>query len=315
MRASLLFYRKPRKELEDIGFVVNPYDPCVVNKDVGDGKQLTVIWHVDDLMASCVVNFELTRLSCYLANIYGPKLMMHKGNKHNYLGVDLEFQQDGRLSVSMVNYLKNIIDGFPDQILGRAATPAGERLFDIRDEKEARPLDEERAIAFHHTTAQLLFMATRVRQDIQMAVAFLTTRVKSPDKDIWGKLKRVLKYLNGMKYLKLSISVENLGILKWYVDGLHNVHWDCKGYGGAMFTMGKGAVSSYSRKVKLNTRSLTEMELVVADMYMPEMLWSLYLMESQGYKVECIGLHQDNMSTQLLMKNGRFLSGKKTKHI
>ncbi len=50
-------------------------------------------------------------------------------------------------------------------------------------------------------------------------------------------------------------------------------------------------------------------------MYMPEMLWLLCFMESQGYEVECTGLHQDNMSTQLLMKNGRFLSGKKSKHI
>jgi hypothetical protein len=82
--------------------------------------------------------------------------------------------------------------------------------------------------------------------------------------------------------------VENLGILKCYVDGSHDVHWDCKGHGGAMFTMGKGAVSSYSRKVKLNTRRSTKTELVVADMYVPEMLWSLYFMESQGYKVECV---------------------------
>ncbi len=82
--------------------------------------------------------------------------------------------------------------------------------------------------------------------------------------------------------------MENLGILKCYVDGSHDVHWDCKGHGGAMFTMGKGAVSSYSRKVKLNTRRSTKTELVVADMYVPEMLWSLYFMESQGYKVECV---------------------------
>ena len=64
----------------------------------------------------------------------------------------------------------------------------------------------------------------------------------------------------------LSISVENLGILKWYVNRSHNVYWDCKGHGGVMFTMGKRAVSSYSRKVKLNTRNSTETELVVADM-------------------------------------------------
>ena len=45
--------------------------------------------------------------------------------------------------------------------------------------------------------AQLLFMATRARWDIQTAVSFLTTRVKSPDEDDWGKLKWVLKYLTG----------------------------------------------------------------------------------------------------------------------
>ncbi len=66
---------------------------------------------------------------------------------------------------------------------------------------------------------------------------------------------------------------------------------ESKGHGGAMFTMGKRAVSSCSRKVKLNTRSSTKTELVVADMYMPEMLWSLCFMESQGYDVECIVLH------------------------
>jgi hypothetical protein len=57
-------------------------------------------------------------------------------------------------------------------------------------------------------------MSTRARCDIQMAVAFLTTRVKIPDKNDWGKLKRVLKYLNGTKYLKLKLSMHNLGLLK-----------------------------------------------------------------------------------------------------
>ena len=112
-------------------------------------------------------------------------------------------------------------------------TPAHDKLFVIRDESETRKLKEEQALAFHHTVAQLLFMATRARRDIQKAVAFLTTRMKNPDEDDWGKLKRVLKYLNGTKYLKLKLTMDNLGVLKWYVDGSHNVHWDCKGHGGA----------------------------------------------------------------------------------
>jgi hypothetical protein len=74
-------------------------------------------------------------------------------------------------------------------------------------------------------------------------------------------------------------------------------------------------VSSYSRKLKTNTKSSTKIELVGADMYMPEMLWSLYFIQSQGYNVEIIKLYQDNKSTKLLMKNGWFSSRKRTKHI
>ncbi len=175
-----------RKELEDYGFKVNPYDPCVANKVTECGKQMTAIWLVDDLMGSCENDFERTKFSCYLANIYGPRLSMHTKRKHNYLGVDMEFNDDGTLEASMITYLKNVISEFPEVIREKLATPAADHLFTIRDKKEAKPLDEGQALAFHHTVAQLLFMATRVRQDTQTAVAFLTTRVKSPDENDWG---------------------------------------------------------------------------------------------------------------------------------
>ncbi len=295
MRASLLFYRKLRLELEAYGFKVNPYDPCVANLESPGGKQFIVIWHLDDLMAMCKENLELTKFLCYLAKIYGAKLTMRTGRKHDYLGMDMEFTSKGTLQVSMITYLKNVIMGFPEMITGKVATPVGDYLFTIQDKKEAKPLEQERRTVFHHTVAQLCFMLTQARRDIQTAVAFLTTWVIAPDEDDWGKLKQVLKYLNGTKHLKLTLSIEDLGLLKWYVDGSHNIHWDCKGHGGAMFTIGRGSTSSYSRKIKLNTRSSAEIELVAADMYMPEMLWSLNLIRGQGYEAECMGLYQDNI--------------------
>jgi hypothetical protein len=79
-----------------------------------------------------------------------------------------------------------------------------------------------------------------------------------------------------------------------------------------MFTMGRGSTSSYLRKIKLNTRSSTEAELLAADMYMSEILWSLNFIWGQGYEAECVGLYQDNISSQLLIKNGRTLSRRKT---
>ena len=51
MKSSLLYYLKFRGDLEAIGFQVNPYDPCVVNRIVKN-RQHTVIWHVDDLKST-----------------------------------------------------------------------------------------------------------------------------------------------------------------------------------------------------------------------------------------------------------------------
>ncbi len=65
----------------------------------------------------------------------------------------------------------------------------------------------------------------------------------------------------------------------------------------------------------MNTQSLTETEFIPADMLMPEMLWTLQFIQVQGYSAECVGLYQDNISTQLLIKNGQMSSGKCTKHI
>ncbi len=96
----------------------------------------------------------------------------------------------------MIPYLNKVITEFPEKITGVASTSAADHLFQIRPPIEARILPESQAIAYHHTTAQLLFLS-RVHRNIQTAVAFLTTRVKVPDEDDWGKLKRVLKYLNG----------------------------------------------------------------------------------------------------------------------
>ena len=59
-------------------------------------------------MMSCEENFELTKFSCYLANIYEHKLDL--GNKHGYLGMDFEFMNNGSLEVSMFKYLDSIID-------------------------------------------------------------------------------------------------------------------------------------------------------------------------------------------------------------
>ena len=61
--------------------------------------------------------------------------------------------------------------------------------------------------------AQLLFVSVRARRDVQTPVAFLMTKVKSPDVGDWGKLTRVQKYLIGTKTLKLPIQHHMLSMM------------------------------------------------------------------------------------------------------
>ena len=146
-------------------------------------------------------------------------------------------------------------------------------------------------------------------------MAFLTTRVKKPDQEDWGKLKRVLKYLNGTKHMKLKLTVENLSIIKWWIDASYNVHWDARGHNGAMMTMGKGAITSNSNKQKLNVGSSTESELVATHDQMPDVMHTLFFIEAQGYAIDKNVIYQDNQSAFRLEVNGKMSSGKKTKHI
>ncbi len=142
-----------------------------------------------------------------------------------------------------------------------AATPAADHLFQVRE--DGRKLNGKQADAFLYTVYQLLFAANQARRDIQTAVSFLTTRVLAPNKDDWGKLKRVLKYLKGTCYLKLKLNADELKFNNHcYIDGSHQIHDGCHGQVGYLVTFGRGAVTSSSNKIKCNTKSSTKTELI-----------------------------------------------------
>ena len=121
---------------------------------------------------------------------------------------------------------------------------------------------------------------------------------------------RLMKYLNGTRDLKLTLSVDNLQSIKWHVDASFAVHPDFKSHTGGTMTFGRGSAQSISKKQKLNTRSSTEAELVGADDVATPILWTKHFMEVQGYQIKENILFQDNKSMILLEENGRKSTGK-----
>ena len=139
---------------------------------------------------------------------------------YDYLGMIFDFSHEGKVMVNMIEYINSIIDQFPEEIIAIKTSPAVDHLFMVRDESLSKPLPEEQARAFHHASAQLLFLSARVRCDIQPAKAFLTARVRCPDKDDWGKVKRVLGYLKGTLHMPLILSADSLTLSRWWVHAV-----------------------------------------------------------------------------------------------
>ena len=87
-----------------------------------NGKQMTVTWHVNNLKVSHVDPFQNTKFTVYLASIYGNGLVVHRGQVHDYLGMDLNYTKDGIVQVSMIKYTSKILTKFPKPITTSCAT-------------------------------------------------------------------------------------------------------------------------------------------------------------------------------------------------
>jgi hypothetical protein len=94
MKSTLLFYRKLVSELKMMGFMINPYNPCVANK-FANGSQMTLRWHVDNLKISHKNMVNIMVFIQKLKQIYGDNLAESTGKKHDYLRMILDFSISG----------------------------------------------------------------------------------------------------------------------------------------------------------------------------------------------------------------------------
>ena len=314
MRAALLFWKLLSSKLVLWGFEINPYDWCVANKII-NGKQCTILWHVDDLKISHIdpdVNTDIIEM---IGNEFGKEapLTITRGRIHDYLGMTLDFSEQGKVKIKMLDYVEKMLADLPAEMSGEAPTPAANHLFTV-DENQTK-VDEKKAQFFHTYVAKALFLCKRARPDLQTAVAFLCTRVKSCDEDDYKKLIRMLQFLRATKDDYLTLSATSLHNVRWWVDASYAVHPDMKSHTGGAMSLGMGVIYGTSKRQKLNTKSSTEAEVVGTDDVMPQMLWTQYFLESQGYKINDNVLYQDNKSSILLETNGRGSSGKRTRHM
>ena len=77
------------KSLQELGFVIFPYDKCVANKII-NGKQFTIVWYVDNIkmprVDRSVVNNVIQVIECCFWTNEGIKRRCPRlpGNEHHH---------------------------------------------------------------------------------------------------------------------------------------------------------------------------------------------------------------------------------------
>ena len=244
MQSALLWYETFTTQLIQMVFKLNPYNPCVANKQI-EGKQCTILWYVDDVKISHVNQQTVTDILKELEDVF-ETLTIKRGKEHTYVGMHFKIRDDKRVEISMQEYIKECVAAFKEPISAKANTPAKHTLFELDTGELSEQLKKEKSEVFHLIVSKLLYVSKRTRLDIDITISHLCTRTTKSTKGYWEKPHRLLTYLNNTIGMKSIIGLNGTGDLRTWADVSYGVHEDMKGHTRGTMPLGHGLV--YQKK-------------------------------------------------------------------
>jgi len=317
IESAKLWYAELSNMLLAAEFTQYTSDPCIFYHQA---KQVTIGVYVDDLIILYDTNEFLDWFLQLLEDKYGEP-RVQRNTSVDYLNVSItrlnsstnQFPE-GTFLVSQQGYLETLKNKYPDYFWtdDSVKVPYTTELFSDGD---VSPASDPKM--FVSVVMSLVYVCTRARPDIFLAISYLCTKVKNPTAEDETKLRRLCAYLQNTITLVLAFTPStDLNIVSW-VDASYAIHDDAKGHSGTLITVGcvKGSpVFIRSRKQKLVTRSSTESELVAMHDASPQVVWTKGFLEELGHAQRPAVIMQDNKSTIFMAEKG---SGNfhRTKHI
>ena len=308
VQSAKLWYDKLKAVLIADGFTPNDYDGCLFNKATDEGKQITVAFHVDDLLVTCQLDSAIDDLIRHLQDNF-KEISVVRGSKHSYLAMNIEVDDQG-IHLDMIGYIDKCLEGRITK--KHVQSPATDDLFGTPE--ESKGLDEIEQKKFHSDVAKLLYLAKRTKPDILTAVSHLSSRVDCPTADDKQKLDRVFDYIASTRSDKLMFAAGAPVSMQAYIDASFGVHADGTSRTGVVLMMAGAVVGAWSGKQKLVTKSSTEAEIVGLSDGLSHALWARELLQGQGYAMPPTEIFQDNEGVLKIMGNGRH-PRHRTKHL
>lgn len=303
-QSSRLWNMKLNNVLHELGMQQSKTDSCVYHNM--ENNTFIAVW-VDDLILFTAQESIKLMLKEKLKQYFEMKDI---GPASQCVGLNVTRDGD-RIIIDQEKYINDILARFRMSDCKPVKTP-----FEVgmKFEKET---EDEKLVEFPYQQAigSLLYVAQGTRPDICFAVNTLSRFNKNPSNMHWIAVKRIFRYLQGTKDLKLIYTKDGNQNITGYCDAdWASDVYDRKSCTGYVFMLQGGAICWRSHKQQTVALSTAEAEYMAMSSAAQEALYLRQLHDELGQRQNNpVIIHCDNQSAIKLSMNDGYLP--RSKHI
>lgn len=292
--------------LKVFGLRRSQLDPCIY---FGKDNTLILAIYVDDILIFFKDQSKLDEMKRHLkANFKIKDIGLAKG----CIGMRIH-QDKGVIELDQTTYITEMLEKFGMGECKPVGTPA-----DTSVKLLAKDWTEQNSLVgkvpYQEVVGSLLYLAQTTRPDICFAVNNVSRFNERHTEVHWIATKRILRYLQGTKELRLRFTATGGSSLAAYSDA----DWasdsedrrSCTGY---VTVMSGGAISWSSKRQPTVALSSTEAEYMALSATLCEVLWLKQLMNELNCRQRVVKIWCDNTSTIRLTETEAYRP--RTKHI
>jgi hypothetical protein len=308
-QSGLCWYKELDEKLREIGCCNGNIDKCLyVYKENGRNTYLMV--YVDDIM----IMGNDKRMVDNIKNKIKDKLeITEEEDIVKFLGIGISRNDKCKGILSQEEYIKKILVKYSMEKSKGQYTPMEERAAFLNEGE----IEMELESPIREAIGMLGHLANNTRPDITFAVNKLAQYTSKPSREVWARIKRIMRYLQKTNKMGIHIS-DTSEVLHAYCDA----DWatdtmDRKSYSGYVIFLGLTPIIWKTRKQECVSMSTQEAEYVALCDCAKEVKALLNLLKEMELMEEkfCrrIEIRCDNTSAISLAENK--LISARTKHI
>uniref|UniRef100_A0A2N9GNZ7 Reverse transcriptase Ty1/copia-type domain-containing protein n=1 Tax=Fagus sylvatica TaxID=28930 RepID=A0A2N9GNZ7_FAGSY len=249
----------------------------------------------------------------------GSKFEMKDMGPANYvLGIRISRDRDSKLIyLDQENYLEKVLKRFKMENCRPVSTPVskGTILNKSMCPTNKTELEEMKDVPYAQAVGSLMYAMTSTRPDICYAVGLVSRYQSNPGKAHWQAVKRIFRYLQMTKNMKLCFGLDELEIKGFTDADFAGDTDDRKSTSGYVFLFGGTAVSWLSKKQGCVAKYTMEAEYIACSTAVSNAVWIKRFVDSLKLDMQdrSVNVFCDNKSAISLIKSGA--NSSKGKHI